>query len=351
MSDSFAYTAILKAAESIQKVSGNIRYNSGPAADALMTLSATLSNTALDIELNRADSILKGTHPALQPVKRLAALSNQSLDFAWTKPVLAQDEPFIEDKHSNPARERWFQRFLGEMFRGLYGMRGIEEHAMAHSLLSANQGRENAPRHFTIEDGNMVLSWRDGAFEHKLTLDKNYAVHGVRQNKYEVRSLWMDETIQLGLSELGWFWLNHNLIESFKLAYKFGDEEIRGLDEQLLRDKVFAIEDIRSLTFLNGITFTFPGIAEQRLPECRITASVHYYPGSDEHRLNISAHPASDEAYRLLGTTSLGASQGLKWDYMPTGMQKWLLENIETPFKEAIAKRKAEFEQDNALGA
>lgn len=215
---------------------------------------------------------------------------------------------------------------------------------MAHSLLSANQGRENAPRHFTIEDGNMVLSWRDGAFEHKLTLDKNYAVHGVRRNTYEVRSLWMDETIQLGLSELGWFWLNQNVVESFKLAYKFGDEEIKGIDEQEIRTKVFAIDEIDNLTFLNTVTFTFPGIPAQRLPECRISATAHYYAGSDEYRLNITAHPASEEAYRLLGTTSLGASQGLKWDYMPTGMQKWLLENIEVPFKEAIAKHKAEHE-------
>lgn len=342
MSDSFAYTAILKAAENIQKVSSNIRYNSGPAADALMSLATTLSSTAHDIELHRADSILKGTHPALQPVKRLAALSNQSLDFTWVKPVLAEDEPFIDEKQVNGPRERWFQRFLGEMFRGLYGMRGIEDQAMAHSLLSANLGRENAPRHFTIEDGNMVLSWRDGAFEHKLTLDKNYSVHGVRQNKYEVRSLWMNETIQLGLSELGWFWLNQNLIESFKQAYKFGDEEIKGVDEQTLREKIFAIADIDCLTFLNNVTFTFPGIEAQRLPECRIVASVHYYLGTGEHRLNIAAHPASDHAYRLLGTTSLGGSQGLKWDYMPTGMQKWLLENIEAPFKEAIEKRKAE---------
>lgn len=350
MSDSFAYTAILKAAENIQKVSSNIRYNSGPAADALMSLATTLSSTAHDIELHRADSILKGTHPALQPVKRLAALSNQSLDFTWIKPVLAEDEPFIDEKQSNAPRERWFQRFLGEMFRGLYGMRGIEDQAMAHSLLSANRGRENAPRHFTIENGNMVLSWRDGAFEHKLTLDKNYSVHGVRQNKYEVRSLWMDETIQLGLSELGWFWLNWNVVESFKMAYKFGDEEIKGIDEQEIRTKVFAISDINSLTFLNPVTFTFPGIPEQRLPECRISTTVHYYAGSDEYRLNITAHPASEEAYRLLGTTSIGASKGLTWDYMPTGMQKWLLENIETPLKEAIEKRKAEYETDATSG-
>lgn len=350
MSQSYESKLIDDVATLIRQSAGHLNSTLPQAALALNNLAISVGHAGESYEQYRVASIIDGTHPALTPIKHMLHL--QSRDNDASSPYLINNlalqelvcDHIDEMRLQKPSKNRvdhkkLFSRFVGAWYRRIYLTRGVEDNCGASSLFS-NVTRKDVPYGKTIKDGNIVVQFKDAAksFEHTLTLGKHYL--NFDSNKYHIHSLWMNEEFSGIFEKIGWMWLQQYLMAPVCVSHGLTLSDFQAIPNEEMNEMVKAIDDINTLNSWNTTTLYYPGDGREYLPKCRVTATYHYYSGSDDHKIIIKVIP--EDNLISLGLDGSPQRREVMFENAPTPIQKWIKENIEAGIVATIAEVKAE---------
>lgn len=325
---------------------------------ALNNLAISVGQAGEIYERHRVDTIVKGTHTALIPIKNLLNLHRRrdesynrylkhDLALIPLQLINVEDERPLSEQHQRSNEERLFKRFVGTMFRRHYVKYGMVTDADAYHSIKALTGVPAVPKAYHIVDGNIVMTFEDeaGSFEHTLTFNKFYNRHD--SIDYNVRSIWLDETLNIEFNSIGWQWLQAHVMASVCGAAGFGPDDYTGITNEQLLEAYLAIPEADTLVMFNKMTLNYPGDASEFLPPCRVDISYHYYMGNDKHALTVNVYPDKD-LVALGADDSHPQNRYAPFLDSPTPIQKWIVENLPVCVAEAVAAVKAEREEDAA---
>lgn len=337
----------------IRKVSGELQGTLPHAAMTLGNIAISVGQAGEMYERARVDAIIKGTHPALLPVKRLLLIQSRTDrsydkflrgDFALQELRVGHvDETELAKRHQSSQNEFLFKRFVGVMLRRIYAKRGIEQNVQALSLFPTIEDEPGIPTGVYVFEGDVVIQFPDAAqaFEHSLTFGKHYAQHN--SNSYKIRSLWLNEEFLVEFNSLGWMWLQKYVMAPVSISHNIQPSDYECISSEEMLELVKAIPDVsNTLLMFHHITMYYPGSSEEFLPKCRVDVTHHYYAGSDNYQLTINVHP--DENHVALGLEGGPQRNQLDFKNSPTPIQKWIKENIEAAMLAKVAEVKAEAE-------
>lgn len=338
-------------AHAVRETANQLTNQLPQAAMALNHVAITVGQAGERYERHRIDSILKGTHPSLMPVKMLVSLptfisqdhAKYNNDFSLVPLLLpnCEDEAPLTVRNMASENERLFKRFVGAMFRHHYVLRGFPPTDGGTFTLKALHGVPAVPHTYTLVDGDIVMTFPDvnHAFEHTITLGKFYTYHNT--NQYTVRSTWLDESFTFEFGTIGWQWMQAHVMASVCSTMGFGPEDYVAVTDEELLAAYLAIEGASGILMYNNITLQYPGSLEEGLPKSRIDVSYHYYSGSASHKLTINVYP--DQEHLLIGTDSSKPNQGhISFANAPTPLQRWIVENLHVGVEATLAELEAE---------
>jgi hypothetical protein len=341
MAQSNAFEAIKILAKQINTTASNLNSALPQAASSLMNISMNLEQLNDKLERQRIDSILEGTHPSLQPIKRLLRLQGQKDHMKMLNLVSDDDRPLSPGNADSPEKVM-FQRFIGVFYRRMWAHHGVEDQVLARRLFKSDPDCMVDGYH--IEDGNMVFTFEDnGGFKHKLLLTKLFGQSS--KNEYKVTSLWLDETFDLEFDSIGQKWLHTNFIEQISEVYEIKPSEVEPIKLDDVLDKINQIEGIEGICQFHKMTMRFDGEPTLMLPAGRVDVSYHYYAGSDKYQLTINFYPEGDRRFLGLHQSS---HQHVTFDNLPTYIQQWINDNLEGTVLAKIEEVHKEREGDNS---
>lgn len=341
----------------IRNLSGDLHGTLPQAAMCLGNIAISVGQAGEKYESARVDSIVKGTHPALLPIKRLLLIqsrADRSYDKFLRGDFALQDlrvghveETSLAERHQRTHNEFMFKRFVGVMLRRLYAKRGIEQNVQALSLFPEIESTPGIPTGIYVFDGDIVMKFNDAAqaFEHTLTFGKHYIQHD--SNTCKIRSIWLDEEFDMEFNSIGWMWLQRYVMAPVSIANNIQASDYECITAEEMLELVKAIPDVsNTLLMFHHITMYYPGCGKEFLPKCRIDITHHYYAGSDNYQLTINVHP--DENHIALGLSGGPQRSQLGFKDSPAPIQKWIKENIEAAMAAKVAEVKAEQEANKS---
>jgi hypothetical protein len=325
MSNSNAYTAIAVAADSIRHHAGALHQSTPQVAHVLGAIASELQRANETIELARIESILSGTHSALQPLRRQFEMSSLNTDLSIVLPIDEDDTLFS----ASPAAVITAQRALGCIFRNLYKRAGICENSQK-VVFSEGSDCSFSPNGYSIEKHDIVLEWLDSnaAFRHTLRLN-NLFLTMFGNNVYSTASLWMNETISMNIMEIGEKWFNTHVIAAFCDSFGIKPSDYISLDRDVILPTLLALEDTHMINQNSVFRMEYPGDEDLHISCANIMMTVTGYPCQVDRKVNIYVTPV--DKFHLWGLTGQG-TRNIGWDEMPTAVQQYILDHLEESY-------------------
>lgn len=326
MSNSNAYTVIAVAADSIRHHAGGLQSSTPQVAMMLHNVAAELQTANEAIELHRIESILNGTHPALQPLRRQFKMSSLNNDLSIIVPVNEDDKLFS----ASPVALELAQRAIGCIYRNLYKRAGGICENSPKVVFTEGSDCSFSPNGYRVEKGDIVLEWLDSnaAFQHTLRIN-NLFMTMFNNHAYSVESLWMNETIPMNIMEIGENWFKTHVIDAFCDSFGITQADYIPIDRDLILPALLALEDTHVIDQHSRLRFEYPGDEVLNLGPAVISLTVTGYPGQDDRKVNVYTTPT--EQFHLWGLTGQG-TRNIRWDEMPTAVQQYVLDHLEESY-------------------